>query len=297
MEADDIGGRCVCWVDGALQRLGEATVPVRDLTVQRGHGVFDFFRTYSGVPLLLPHSLRRLRRSAELVGVACPYSDDQLTDAVRSVLDQNKSTYCGESGVRIVVTGGVTLDGLTPHGRSTTFVIAQPLHPYAASCYTEGVRVITERSQRCVPEAKHLNYSPAVIFASQARKLGAIEALYVNADTGLVYEGTVSNVFAFLGDTLVTPATGVLAGITRHHVLELARGGECPWKVEERDVHLDELLHADEVFLTAANKRVMPVIAVDGQSIGAGVVGPRVRRLMSMFDTITIERAKKLAPP
>lgn len=108
----------------------------------------------------------------------------------------------------------------------------------------------------------------------------------------VVYEGTVSNIFIVKNGVLITPENGVLLGITRKHVIQIAKE---KFTVEQREVKLEELLQADEVFLTAANKRIMPVVKVDDHQIGNGKPGDRTKQLMKMFDEITIEAAKKMA--
>ena len=154
-------------------------------------------------------------------------------------------------------------------------------------------------------EAKHLNYLPAVVYVKKAKEVGATEAIYINPDTKgkclvllanlffpVVYEGTVSNIFIVKNGVLITPENGVLLGITRKHVIQIAKE---KFTVEQREVKLEELLQADEVFLTAANKRIMPVVKVDDHQIGNGKPGDRTKQLMKMFDEITIEAAKKMA--
>ncbi|KAH3745665.1 amino acid aminotransferase [Pelomyxa schiedti] len=280
-----------CWVNGTLMPLSSASVPCRDLTVLRGAGIFDFLRTYSEAPLLLPHSLERFRRSADLVGLRIPYDDETITAAVNLVLERNKSVYSGESGIRLLLSGGITLDGLTPHGTPSLIVISQPLSRYPAECYTNGVKAITAPMHRFIPEAKHLNYLPAVVLAQKAKQVGAVESIYMNPDTRVIYEGSVSNIFLVKNGVLITPQTGILLGITRKHILQLAR--THGWAVEEREVHIDELLHADEAFFTAANKRVLPIVNVDGAVIGSGTVGPKTKAMMELFDNITINLKPK----
>jgi branched-chain amino acid aminotransferase len=153
-------------------------------------------------------------------------------------------------------------------------VSAMPRHP--ASWYADGVKITTMYSRRILPGAKSINYLSATIAMQKARAAGAVESLYVDRD-GLVYECTTSNIFLFKGTTLVTPGRKILSGITRAFILELAQGF---FTVEVRDMTLEEVLAADEVFISGTNKGVVPVVRVDDAIIGSGRPGPHTRKLM-----------------
>jgi branched-chain amino acid aminotransferase len=144
------------------------------------------------------------------------------------------------------------------------------------SWYTEGVKVITFLSERSIPGAKSIDYVAATIALKQARNQGAIEAIYVDRK-GHALEGTTSNIFAIINGTLVTPGSGILNGITRQAVLDLAARTIA---VDIRDLNLDELTSADEVFITGTNKMIVPVIKVDDSTIGSGFPGQTTRGLI-----------------
>jgi branched-chain amino acid aminotransferase len=114
---------------------------------------------------------------------------------------------------------------------------------------------------------------------AEARQKGAIEAVYIDAE-GLVREGTTSNIFAFIDGRLTTPGTGILSGITRQKVLELAEGS---FPVDIRDLRRDELVTADEVFITSSNRLIVPVHRVDDDLIGTGKPGERTKVVIRAF--------------
>jgi len=132
---------------------------------------------------------------------------------------------------------------------------------------------------RYLPEAKSTNYLPAVMALRQARRLGAVEALYVDAE-GRVSEGTTSNLFVIREGILSTPVVGALPGITRRIVMALAKESLTP---EERDIYYDELSTVEEMFITSTSKEIMPVVQVDGLTIGNGRPGHHTRWLMRKF--------------
>ena len=116
----------------------------------------------------------------------------------------------------------------------------------------------------------------ATIALKQARDQNAIEALYVDRN-GYVREGTTSNLFAFYADTLVTPGKGILNGITRKAVLDLA---VKMFRVDLRDLRLHDLLAADEVFITGTNKMIVPVVRINDTTIDHGRPGKHTQKLM-----------------
>ena len=133
--------------------------------------------------------------------------------------------------------------------------------------------------QRVSPEAKTTSYVAAVRALKEAALRGADDALFVNKQ-GHVLEATRSNFFIFRRDTLVTPREGILIGITRNVVLDLARGR---FPIEERPILLAELAQADEAFVTSSSKEIVPVVQIDDLVIGNGKPGPRTRELEQRF--------------
>ena len=264
------------YVDGQFVAASEAVIPVDDLAIMRGFGVFDLLRTLNGQPLFLKEHIRRLAESARRIGIKLPWSQRHLIDVVMDTLHRN--TY-QESNIRIVVTGGSSPDFITPQGKPRLLVLVTRAPELPAEWYTEGVKIITFFSERSIPGAKSIDYVAATIALKQAREQGAIEAVYVDHNRH-VLEGTMSNIFALINATLVTAAEGILSGITRKAVLQLAAKTLA---VETRNLDLDELRSADEVFITGTNKMIVPVVQVDHSTIGNGHPGPVTRMLMQAF--------------
>jgi branched-chain amino acid aminotransferase len=261
------------YVDGQFVPASEAVIPVDDLAIMRGLGVFDLLRTLNGKPLFLEEHVTRLQTSARQIGMELPWTSQKLIDIVMQTLQRNSFE---ESNIRIVVTGGSSPDFITPQGKPRLLVLITRAPELPQWWYTEGVKIITFASERSIPGAKSIDYVTATIALKQARDQNAIEALYVDRN-GCVREGTTSNLFAFYGDILVTPDRGILSGITRKAVLDLAAKMVG---VELRNVRLNDLLTADEVFITGTNKMIVPVVQIDDTTIGTGRPGKHTQRLM-----------------
>lgn len=272
----------IYYVDGEFTPEDRASIPVNDLGVIRGYGVFDFLRTYNMRPFFLEEHIRRLEASARLIELAMPATRREIYGITLETLSRNRGNMA-EAEIRIVVTGGMSPDGITPQGASRLLVMVAPHHSYPAEWYRDGAAVVTIPDERYLPGAKTTNYIPAILALSRARRQGAVESIYIDRNHRLL-EGTTSNLFAFIGDRLVTPGASVLPGITRKVVLGLA-GME--FQVEVRDIHRDEVRLMDEIFLTSSNKEVLPVVSMDALPVGGGIPGPRTRRIMERFAAYT----------
>ena len=279
----------IFYVNGAYLSEEQAMLNARDLAILRGYGAFDFLRTYGGQPFRLDKNIARLRRSCELLELDLAWNDAEIHEIVLETLRRNASNGT-EYNIRLVVTGGISSDNITPDGEPSLLVLVQPAKLPPATWYEDGVKVITVTTDRLVPESKSIMYTPAIIAQKQARKAGAVEALYKD-DADNVLEGTTVNVFALVGNKLITPpADGrILPGITRMTILEFAQEH---YTIEERNLPYRELLAADEVFITAANKQIVPVVNVDEHTIGDGRVGEGTQHIMALFAEITARRAE-----
>ena len=273
-------------IDGQLRLPGDAHISVFDRGFLYGDSVFETLRTYRGVPFELGEHLRRLARSAELVFIELPVPAEQLAAEVLAAIRAGQNA---ESYVRLMVTRGQGALGLDPAlaERPSRVIIVQPLVTPPAAYYAEGVGAISYRTQRHVDAtsavgAKVGNYLVSVLGMREAGRAGAVEALIVDG-RGDVLEGASSNVFLVQAGTLVTPdlSAGILAGITRAHVLETAASLGIP--VVLRTPSLDEAFAADELFISSSIRELMPVVRLDRSPIGSGKPGPIFGRLLAAF--------------
>jgi len=277
----------IYYVDGKYVPSDEAVLPVDDLSILRGYGVCDIMRTYNGRPYFLNEHLLRLEHSAQTVGLSFPWTQEEIKEIVLQTLGLNQGI--AEANIRIVITGGSSPDFFTPMGTPRLIVMVTPIKRLPHFWYTDGVKTITIRQERQVPDAKVTSYIQAAIAMKKAIEENAVEAIYINQKDEAL-EGTTSNLFAFFKDLLVTPGQDILKGITRKVILSL---GHQLFKVEERPLKLEKLLQADEVFITGTNKGVVPVIQIDGTLIGQGKPGKNTQILAQALEQHTLEFMKK----
>ncbi len=265
----------IYYVDGTFAPAHKACIPITDLAILRGYGVFDFMRTYGGQPFCFEEHIARLIQSAELIGLPLPMTQEKIAQTVLDTLARNTHS---ESGIRVLITGGGG-NGFDQPPQPRLLVLVDPMFSYPDEYYTAGISAVTAHDARYLPEAKTINYIPAIVAYRQAQAQKKTEAIFIDRD-GKILEATRSNLFIFKRDRLVTPHDGILYGVTRHTVLRLAEGR---YPVEVRDMARAELLAADEAFIASSSKEIMPLVEVDGQTIGAGTPGPNTRALMRLF--------------
>jgi len=267
----------IYYVNGKYLPAEQAMIPVDDLAVVRGIGVFDLLRTYGGKPLFLKEHVDRLFASAHQININLPWTHDQICQIAMETLRRNQVE---EANIRMIVTGGSSTDFITPQGNPRLLVLVTPLPKLPRWWYEKGVKVVTMRTERRIPGAKSIDYIPAALALHKAQEQNAIEAVYVDRND-FALEGTTSNLFAVIEDRLVTPGQGILSGITRQAVLDLARD---LLPIDVRDLPLNELLTAREVFLTGTNKGLVPVVQVDDTQIADGKPGSHTRRIMKALE-------------
>jgi branched-chain amino acid aminotransferase len=251
-----------------------------------GASVYETIRTYDGVPFVLERHLERLRASAEALGIDIDVSRETLTERLRATLEKAGNA---ESSIRIVISAGIgAIDYRTGSARKPTVVIiVRPLPAFPESLYQSGAKaafVTVMRASRgnLSPKIKSSNLLNNIMALRQAHEKGAYEALLLNG-RGEVCEGSMSNVFVVRGGAVVTPplSSGLLEGITREHVIEIARANSI--ELEEKTCTPEDLLGADEVFITASAREVVPIVRVDETTIGDGKPGPVTQKIMKCY--------------
>jgi len=284
-------------IDGKVVRQEDAKISVFDRGLLYGDSVFETIATHAGKPFMLEEHIRRLRRSAELVYIELPVSDEML---IREVQQAVAAAGNPESYVRLTVTRGVGELGLDPalSERPCRILIVAPLSRPAVEVYAKGVNAISYRTQRAAESteasgAKVGNYLVAVLAMRQAKAVQANEALIVDGQ-GNVVEGATSNLFAKVDGVLMTPpeSAGILVGITRKLVLEVARREQID--VEHQSPSIDQVYAAEEVFITSSVREMLPVVKVDDHVVGEGIPGPLFRRLWTGYKELVREAQAKV---
>lgn len=271
------------WLNGRFVAAEDAVVSVFDRGFRTGEGVFETFRSYGGHVFRLDAHLDRAYDGAATLGFTPP-DRDQVRAAVTATAQRRHERVPGDAVLRLTMTPG-RIDPSTafpgrPVGDPTVVVSAHPLE-VDPSIHEHGVAVATVPYARELPHVKAVSYLAASLARAQARAAGAAEALLTDGDH--VLEGAGSNVFVVREGTLLTPPVdqGILDGVTRRVVLEVARAGGVP--VTERALTLDEVKGADEVFLTATTREVVPVVRVDGDRVGSGRPGDLTRTVHDRY--------------
>jgi branched-chain amino acid aminotransferase len=280
----------VYWVDGKFVTEDQALISVKDIAILRGYGVFDFMRTYNRRPFFLGAHIDRFLNSAAHIGLHIPYGKDEIHSIVEETIARNPDLE--EANVRIVFTGGISSDGVCPEGKGKLIVYVTHKHDLPEGWYADGAKVITIEVERYIPEAKSINYMNAVIANMCARKEEAIEAIYVDRNQKIL-EGTTTNVYFFRGKRLITTNRNILIGVTRTVILDHLPIKDL-FELELRDIYRSELGGMDEMFISASNKEIVPVVQVDDLTIGKGIPGPNTREIMWLFREYTEAYGKGL---
>ncbi len=268
----------------------QAVVSVFDHGLLYGDGVFEGIRSYQGVVFKLDEHLDRLYESAHTLMLQIPMTKAELSAAVITTLKANKLM---DSYIRLVVTRGVGDLGLDPRkcAKATLFIIADKIKLYSQEYYDNGLKLATVPTVRNHPESlnpqlKTLNYLNNILAKIEATNAGVDEAVLLNTQ-GYVTECTAENVFRVKGKHIMTPPpyVGILKGITRDTVIDLAR--EAGYDVVEEVFTRHELYTADEVFLTGTAVEIVSAVKIDNRVIGSGKPGPVTIKLTEAFKKVT----------
>ncbi len=264
-----------CCLNQKIIPEAKAGVSLRDLGLLRGYGVFEVLTAQGDKLFLFQEHFRRLKNSAKKLNLKLPVSEKQLEASTKKLILKNKLE---KASIRIVLTGGPSKDGITLGKKPTLFILANKIKGFTKKDYLQGVKLITTEYQREIPRAKISNYIHAIQLQEKGKKEGAIEVLYFH--NGLILEASTSNFFIFKKDTLITPKNNILLGTVRNFVIKIAKQ---KFKVQERDLPFQELKKADEAFLTATIKGILPVTKIDNFKINDGRVGENTKWLMENF--------------
>jgi branched-chain amino acid aminotransferase len=287
------------WLNGRLLDRDDAAISVFDAGLQHGIGLFETMLARHGAIFRGRSHMDRLAGSARELLLTERLGTEALLEAVHQTLKANRLE---QARVRLTVTGGnlAALPTASPGAAerlpregvdATILIVAQPPTEYPAAFFEQGVRV-TIADGRTNPldrmaGHKTLNYWSRIQALQQAAARQAGEAVWFTVSNHLA-GGSVSNIFLVKGGELLTPiARGeeqrgalpapVLPGITRAAVIELARGISAA--ARSRMLDINDLLGADEVFLTNSSWGVLPVVGVERESIAGGEVGPITQSL------------------
>jgi branched-chain amino acid aminotransferase len=271
------------FVRGEIIPQEKAFLHISDLSIQRGYGVFDFFKVSEDHSYFLNDYLDRFYHSAAVMRLEVPYVRRDLRTIINQLIRQNDLR---ESGVKMILTGGYSRDGYQP-GESSLIITQQPLILPGSELIDNGIKVITYEYVRDFALAKTINYTMGIWLSKLVADNRALDVLYFK--NGIVSEFPRCNFFIVRKDgTVVTPAENVLLGVTRMQVLNIA---SKHYRGETAAVTLADVRNAKEAFLTSTTKRILPIVQVDDVSIGDGKPGPVTISLLNHL--IDLEKADR----
>jgi branched-chain amino acid aminotransferase len=277
------------YLNGKLVDKADAKISVYDHGLLYGDGVFEGIRVYNGKVFRHQEHIDRLYESARSLALEIPLSRAAMMEAVNLTVKANNKV---EGYIRLVVTRGVGNLGLDPRKcEPNVVVIVDDISLYPQELYEHGMEVVTAATIRNHPNAvnprvKSLNYLNNILAKIEAIRAGCLEAIMLN-HKGEVAECTGDNLFLVKRGVLKTPPpdAGILEGVTRNVVLELARDAGIP--AQEATLTRHDVYSADEVFLTGTAAEIIGVVKCDGRVLGDGKPGPVTRRLRELFQALT----------
>ncbi len=278
------------YVDGKMLARKDASVSVWDHGLLYGDGVFEGIRAYDGVVFKLKEHLDRLYESAHYIRLRIPLTKAQMSEAVLQTLRKNKLS---NAYIRLVVTRGRGDLGLNPMNCSNPSVIIIT-EPTKAGEYLmskpNGISAIISSVRRdpvdaTSHEVKSLNYLNSILARWEAIDAGVGEAIMLDTH-GFVSEASADNIFIVTKGQIATPSTdsAILHGVTRLRIIQMAE--DLGYVVSERRISPFDLISAEEVFMTGTLAEIVPVLKVNGRSIGIGQVGPVTSRILAEFKKV-----------
>ncbi len=227
----------------------EAKVSIYDLGFMRSYGIFEFMRLYDAHIFCLSEHLERFFASAKTLQIKIPYSMDELKALCLQLVEKNEMK---DTGLKIVLSGGVG-----------DFAPVEPtiaILPASLRAPTKPLKIATKTYERFMPHCKTLYYLPAILAREEVKRAGFDEPLFLD-QSNCILEGARENFFAIKGEKIITPSNGVLHGVTRSAVLDMA-------EVEVRTFPYNELSECDGAFFTSTVREIAPIAQIDDIEFG-----------------------------
>lgn len=258
------------FINGDFVLKENAAILITDLSIQRGYGIFDFFKTINGQPVFLDDHLDRLYFSAAEMFLSVGMDRQALKKVFQQLSEKNNLPH---SGIRITLTGGYSEDGYTV-GKPNLF-ITQTAFTYNKEIFEKGTRLITYQHQRQLPQVKTIDYLQAIRLQTFIKENNADDVLYHGASG--ISECPRSNFFIVTeSGEIITSKINILGGITRKKILAFNE-----LKIMEGIILPEQLATASEAFITSTTKLVLPVFTINGNKIGNGKPGVITRKIFN----------------
>lgn len=256
-------------INHQLYKEEDAKILVSDLSIQRGFGIFDFLKTINNRAIFLEDHFDRFYNSAKEMNLTVGVDRKELKNSIFLLM---KSNNLPNSGLKFILTGGFSADGYTMS--KPNLILTQVPFEIDKSSFDQGMKLVTYNHQRQLPTIKTIDYLQAIRLQSYIKENLADDVLYHN--NGAIRECPRANFFMIKGNTIMTPKTEILKGITRSKILKLSMEG---YEISEHDFNLSDLASADEAFISSSTKNALPILAIDGKMIGNGKPGEITRKI------------------
>ena len=279
----------IIYLNGQLIPRSKAKLSPFDYGFLYGYGLFETMRAYNGHIFRLDHHLARLLHSAESIGlthsVIASEAKQSLESACVATLEAN---YLKDARLRLTVSAGEgdMIPDPSKCFNPTILITVRKLIPLPSRKYESGFKAmlssLRRNSQSPVSRLKSTCYIENIIARMASRAAGCDEAILLN-ERGYLAEGSTTNIFLVSNGALITPslASGVLPGITRETVLEIAQASNI--KTLEREVELKELIETEEAFVTNSIIEIMPLTWFEGKSVGFGKPGELTKKMRASY--------------
>lgn len=262
-------------INRTLTLAEDAKIGIDDLSIVRGYGIFDYFKAINNIPLFLEDNLDRFYKSARLMDLPVNYSREEIKAQIQSLMDHNKIQ---DSGIKILLTGGYSTDGYSI--ADPNLIITQHIFNRDTSREKNGMKLHLFDFHRAFGLVKSIDYVMGIQALKVAKQQGADDVLYFQ--NGLISECPRANFFIITEDNkLVTPDEDVLEGVTRKHILEIAKGH---FHIETRNVTLDDVKNAKEAFITSTTKNITPITEIVNFKTFDQGVGPCTAQLQELLE-------------
>ena len=258
-------------INGELKEKEHATISVLDHAFTLGDGIFETLRADKTIHKFEEH-FSRLQESAKAIKLEIPVTKEQLEQQIQETIQANNLQ---QARIRVTITRGIGPPSLSTNcSNSSTIITATKLEKIEKT----GIKAITVNLEKPHPEIKSLSYLPNVLANQEARQQGAFEAILINNDQEAT-EGSCSNLFIVSNNTLLTPKEGILKGITRQEVIELAINNNIQTK--ETTITKKQLEEADEIFITFSTQGIMPVTEINNKTKPIGTI---TKQLIQLYE-------------
>ncbi len=288
----------IVYINGQFLAHDEATISIKDRGFLYADSIYETLPIEQGRCLSLPDRLSRLHTNLAHLGIKAPNTNDEWNDILSQLIVHNDA-QSGRYYIYLHVTRGVSPtrqlhipDNITP----TIMAFMGEVSTEQSEHYQRGFRVITiEDSRRRDCFIKSTGLLPTILAFDQAQQKAVDDIIFQHQ--GYALESSSSNLFIVKDERLITPPANyqIINGITRQTVIKLAKTLEI--ECEEQLISLDQLRQADEIWLTASNKDIVPVIALNNQRIGNGKAGPLWQQFHAALQTHKITHSTLLTPP